>query len=209
MLLIIQINLYKYYNNIKEINIDINVFSIAIYCYIIGQMRRNIILTLFLLSISVQVQAQAQWNVVSHTDTDSGYQTRIATIENDDGYKLEIYRDVNDVVRLRFNIRNSFELLAKKRCPTFQVDKRQLSNRSVNDALCLSQPRWAEYVIGYITDKTVLSQPLHNLMNGNVIYFRFLMNNDNYAETSFSLSGSKAALNGALGKDLVVITKPE
>jgi len=208
MLLIIQIKLYKYDNNIKEINININVYSISISCYIIGQMRRNIILTLFLLSISVQGQARAQWNIVSHTDTDSGYQTRIATIENNDGNKLEIYRDVNDVVRLRFNIRNSFELLARKQCPTFQVDKRQLSNRSVNDALCLSQPRWAEYVIGYITDKKVLSQPLHNLMNGNVIYFRFLMNNENYTETSFPLSGSKAILNAALGKDLVVTTKP-
>jgi hypothetical protein len=44
-------------------------------------------------------------------------------------------------------------------------------------------------------------------MNGNVIYFRFLMGNENYAETSFSLSGSKAILNAALGKDLVVTTK--
>ncbi len=114
---------------------------------------------------------------------------------------------MNDVIRLRFNIRNSYELLANKQCPTFQVDERQLSNRSINDAPCLSQPRWAEYVIGYITDKSVLSLPLHNLMNGNVIYFRFLMGNENYAETSFSLSGSKAMLNGALGNDLVVTTK--
>ena len=168
-------------------------------------MRRNIILTLFLLTLSVQ--SQARWEVMSHTDTDSGDQTRVATIENDDGYKLEIYRDVNDVIRLKFNIRNSYELLANKQCPTFQVDERQLSNRSINDAPCLSQPRWAEYVIGYITDKSVLSLPLHNLMNGNVIYFRFIMGNENYAETSFSLSGSKAMLNGALGKDLVVTTK--
>jgi len=168
-------------------------------------MRRNIILTLFLLTLSVQ--SQARWEVMSHTDTDSGDQTRVATIENDDGYKLEIYRDVNDVIRLKFNIRNSYELLANKQCPTFQVDERQLSNRSINDAPCLSQPRWAEYVIGYITDESVLSLPLHNLMNGNVIYFRFLMGNENYAETSFSLSGSKAMLNGALGKGLVVTTK--
>jgi len=172
-------------------------------------MRRNIILTLFLLGLSVHGQAQAQWKVMSHTDTDSGNQTQIATIENDDGYKLEIYRDVNDVIRVRFNIRNSYELLANKQCPSFQVDKRQLSNRSINDAPCLSQPRWAEYVIGYITGNTVLSLPLHNLMNGNVIYYRFLMGNGNYAETSFSLSGSKSILNGALGENLVVTTKAE
>ena len=168
-------------------------------------MKLNIFLTLFLLTLSVQ--SQAQWEVMSHTDTDSGYQTRIATIENDGGYKLEIYRDVNDVIRIRFNIRNSYELLANKQCPTYQVDKRQLSNRSINDAPCLAQPRWAEYVIGYITDRSVLSLHLHNLMNGNVIYFRFLMGNGNYAETSFSLSGSKAILNAALGNDLVVTTK--
>jgi len=168
-------------------------------------MRRNIILTLFLLTLSVQTHAQ--WEVMSHTDVDSGDQTRIATIVNDDGYKLEIYRDVNDVIRLIFNIRNSYELFANKQCPTFQVDERQLSNRSINDALCISQPRWAEYVIGYITDKSVLSQSLHNLMNGNVIYFRFLMGNGNYAETSFSLSGSKTMLNAALGNDLVISTK--
>lgn len=204
-----QFNLDNYYNNIKQIYINFDVFSIDVSCYIIDKMKRNIILTLFLLSLSIQSQAQAQWNVVSHTDTDSGHQTRIATIENSDGHKLEIYRDVNDVIRLRFNIRNSFELLADKHCPTFQVDERLLSNRSINDAPCLSQPRWAEYVIGYITDDTVLSLHLHNLMNGNVIYYRFLMDNGNYAETSFSLSGSKGILNGALGENLVVTTKAE
>ncbi len=170
-------------------------------------MQQNIILMLSLLGMSVQ--AQAQWNVVSHTDMDSGNQIRIATIENDDGYKLEIYRDTNDVVRLRFNIRNSYALFANKQCPTFQIDGRQLNNRSINDAPCLFQPRWTEYVIGYISDESVLSLPLHNLMNSNVIYYRFLMDNGSYAETSFPLSGSKAILNAVLGKNLLVTTKTE
>ena len=170
-------------------------------------MKQNIIATLILLSLSAQTQAQ--WNVMSHTDTDSGLQTLVATIENEDGFKLEIYRDANDVIRSRFNIRNSYDLLAIKHCPTFQVDERELSNRSINDAPCLSQPRWSEYVIGYISDDNVLSLPLHNLMNGNVIYYRFLLRNGNYDETSFSLSGSKNVLYTSLGKDLVVTTKPE
>ena len=170
-------------------------------------MKQNIIATLILLSLSAQIQAQ--WNVMSHTDTDSGLQTLVATIENEDGFKLEIYRDANDVIRSRFNIRNSYDLLAIKHCPTFQVDERELSNRSINDAPCLSQPRWSEYVIGYISDDNVLSLPLHNLMNGNVIYYRFLLRNGNYDETSFSLSGSKGVLYTSLGKDLVVTTKSE
>lgn len=163
--------------------------------------------TLILLGFSAQIQAQ--WDVMSHTDTDSGVQTRVATIENEEGYKLEIYRDANDVVRTRFNIRNSYDLLAIKHCPTYQVDKRELNNRSINDAPCLSQSRWSEYVIGYISDDKVLSLPLHNLMNGNVIYYRFLLRNGNYGETSFSLSGSKGVIYSSLGNNLVVRTKPE
>ena len=75
---------------------------------IIDKMKRKLTLFLFLLSVSVPIQllAQSQWNVMSHTDTDSGVQTRVATIENEEGYKLEIYRDANDVVRSRFSIRN-------------------------------------------------------------------------------------------------------
>lgn len=174
-------------------------------------MKRKLILFLILLNVSLpaQLQAQTQWNIMSHTDTDSGLQTLVATIENEEGYKLEIYRDANDVIRSRFNIRNSYDLIAVKQCPTSQVDERVLSNRSINDAPCISQPRWAEYVIGYITDDKVLSLPLHNLMNGNVIYYRFLLKNGSYAETSFSLYGSKEILNTALGKNLVVTTKPK
>ena len=173
-------------------------------------MKRKLILFLILLNVSLlaQLQAQTQWNIMAHTDTDSGLQTLVATIENEEGYKLEIYRDANDVIRSRFNIRNSYDLIAVKQCPTSQVDERVLSNRSINDAPCISQPRWAEYVIGYITDDKVLSLPLHNLMNGNVIYYRFLLKNGSYAETFFSLYGSKEILNTALGKNLVITTKP-
>ena len=173
-------------------------------------MKRKLILFLILLNVSLpaQLQAQTQWNIMSHTDTDSGLQTLVATIENEEGYKLEIYRDANDVIRSRFNIRNSYDLIAVKQCPTSQVDERVLSNRSINDAPCISQPRWAEYVIGYITDDKVLSLPLHNLMNGNLIYFRFLLKNGSNAETSFSLYGSKDILNTELGRNLVVTTKP-
>ena len=164
-------------------------------------------ITLYLLLLIASAQSHAQWNVVTHTDTDSGAQMSVATITNNDNYKLEIYKDSNNVIRLRFNIRDSYDLLTIKQCPTFQVDKRKLSNRSINDAPCISQPRWAEYVMGYISDNEVVSLPLHNLMNGNVIYYRFIFENGNYAETSFSLSGSKNILLSALGRNLTIKTK--
>ncbi len=150
------------------------------------------------------MQSQAQWNIVLHTDIDSDYQAHIATIKNDDGYKLEVYKYTNDVIYLRFNIRESFELLDDEHCPTFQIDKGRLHNRSINDSSCFLQSRSAEYIIGYITDSEVLSPSLYNLINGNKIYYRFLMDNGYYAETSFSLFGSRGMLNKALGKNLLI-----
>jgi len=56
-------------------------------------------------------------------------------------------------------------------------------------------------------DNEVVSLPLHNLMNGNVIYYRFVLKYGNYAETSFSLSGSKNVSLSVLGSDLSIKTK--
>ena len=64
------------------------------------EMQANITVALILLSISAQLQAM--WDIVSHTDINFGRQINVATIENEEGYKLEIYRD-------------------KKRCYTLKV----------------------------------------------------------------------------------------
>ena len=99
---------------------------------------------------------------------------------------------------------NSYNRLDGKTCPTFQVDKRPPQNRSINDAPCLFQAPWAEFIIGYITDDQVTSTSMHNLLNGKTITFRFILQNSGYAETSFSLNGSKRVLMEVLGKNLVV-----
>ena len=101
---------------------------INILATITARMKQKITFSILLLIISAH--AQAQWSVMTHTDTDSGLQMRVATIENEEGFKLEIYRDTKDVIRIRFNIRQSYDLLASKQCPTFQVDDRKLNNRS-------------------------------------------------------------------------------
>ena len=133
-------------------------------------------------------------------------ETQVAHTENKDGYSLEIYRDANDVIRTRFNM-NPLDRLGDRNCPTFQVDGRPAGNRSINDAPCISQGAWAEFVLGYITDDKVTSTTMHNLMNGNNITYRFILQETGYAETTFSLAGSKRVLLDVLGKNLVVSTE--
>jgi len=160
-----------------------------------------------MLLLAAPAVAGAEWSIETHNTAD-GATTRTAHIANKDGYTLEIYRDANNVIRTHFGM-NDYNRLNGKTCPTYQVDNRPAQNRSINDAPCLSQARWAEYIMGYITDDQVTSTAMHNLLNGNTITYRFILQDSGYTETSFTLTGSKRVLLEVLGKNLVVSTEKD
>ena len=157
---------------------------------------------------AVPAVAGAEWTIVTHPGTENNTATRVAHVSNNAGYSLEIYHDANNVIRTRFGM-NKLARLNGKNCPTFQVDKRPAQNRSINDAPCLSEDHWAEFVMGYINNDQVTSTAMHNLMNGNTITYRFILRDTGYAETSFSLNGSKRVLLEVLGKNLAVFTEKD
>ena len=166
-------------------------------------MRYHLILIIFLLTLSHP--AAAEWTIITHTNIENNLETRVAHTENKDGYALEIYRDSSGAIRSRFSMNNNLNRLDDKTCPTYQIDKKRgFQNRSINDAPCISYRKWAEFVLGYIIDKEVTSTPLHNMMNGNTISYRFILENSGYGETTFSLAGSKRILTDVLGNDLQV-----
>lgn len=147
----------------------------------------------------------AAWETVTVTNIDNDLQTRVARIENSEGFSLEIYRDASGAVRSRLTMNSNYRL-KEKSCPTYQVDNYNIGNRSINDAPCISYRQWAEFVLGYIIDNQVTSPQLHNIMNGGQITYRFILENSGYLETSFSLMGSKQALIEALGNKLQILT---
>ncbi|OGT35880.1 MAG: hypothetical protein A2W28_08105 [Gammaproteobacteria bacterium RBG_16_51_14] len=146
--------------------------------------------------------AAAAWQIVTHTDTDTNTDMRVAYIENKSGYTLEIYRDAVGAVRSRFTLMPGLSRLANHNCPTYQIDKRQPQNRSINDAPCIPESNWAEFILGYIENNEVTSVKLHELMNGTLVTYRFALENGGYRETNFSLVGSKKAFTAALGEKL-------
>jgi hypothetical protein len=150
------------------------------------------------------VLVQAEWNVITHTDTNNNSETQVAFTKNTDGYSLEIYKDSVGAVRSRFSLNTALDMLAKRSCPTYQIDTRLLDNRSINDAPCLTDLAWSEFIFGYIADKEVVSEKLNALMNGSTITFRFMLENGSYKETEFSLSGSKRATLSALGTGISI-----
>ena len=150
--------------------------------------------------------AVAGWSIVTHTNTDNNTKTKVAYTENNDGYSLEIYRDASNAIRSRFGMNHNLHRIAEKSCPTYQVDQRPPENRSVNDATCILHRQWAEFVLGYIEGNQVTSTLLHNMMNGNSITYRFILENGGYGETKFSLSGSKHTVTDVLGSNITIRT---
>ena len=159
------------------------------------------------LCLAYSVTAAADWNVVAVTGDTAQGRTTIARTTNEAGYALEIYRDTNDAIRARLSMSSSLLNLADRTCPTYQIDRGKARNRSINDAPCISQPEWAEFVLGYVDEGVVESSTLRGLMLGINITFRFVLESGDYRETVFSLSGSMRAMQTAFGQNITV-TEP-
>ncbi len=164
--------------------------------------RLGCILTYLIMPVPVW----AQWTVEIHEAYESGEQIKAAVTRNNDGYKLEVYRDENGVVRSRFSTEKTLTRIDSQYCPTFDVVNRGMQNVSINGESCLVESSWTEFILGYINNNQVISNPLYNFMNGREIVYRFKKFPYGYAETSFSLNRSKQALLEALGFNLTVQT---
>ena len=154
--------------------------------------------------LSAPLSLMAQWHIVSHENLSNDEKTKVAFTENKKGYSLEIYRDSVGAVRARFTLSSKLNLFSKNICPTYQVDLTLIKNTSFNDAPCISKSNWSEFILGYITNKNIISLSLDALLNGNTVTFRYVLDNGNYKETSFSLAGSKRAALKVIGKDIKI-----
>lgn len=165
----------------------------------------NLIQKIGLILITYPALAQAEWSVITHANPNDNSDTQVAYTQNEEGYSLEIYKDNGGAIRTRFSLSEALDMFAKRSCPTYQIDSRLPDNRSVNDAPCLTDLIWSEFVLGYTENYIVSSKKLNALMNGSIVTFRFMLENGTYKETNFSLIGSKRATFSALGPDISVL----
>jgi hypothetical protein len=151
--------------------------------------------------------ATGQWAIVNQRLEGTQADAVVARIRNDAGYTLEFYRDGVSAIRARFSLNPGLATLAKTHCPTFQVDRWSPMNRSANDAACLATPRWAEYVLGYVTDNRIRSERLIQIMEGSLLTFRFRLDGGDYRDAEFNLAGSKRSVTAAVGADVVITAR--
>ena len=151
--------------------------------------------------------ASAQWAVVNQRLEGAQAEAVIARVRNVTGQTLEFYRDGVGAIRARFTLGDGLTALDQGHCPTMQVDRWAPMNRSVNDAACLATNKWSEYVVGYVVDQSVQSARLLQIMNGNLLRFRFRLHGGDYRDAEFSLAGSKRSLSAAIGTNVAVTAR--
>ena len=140
----------------------------------------------------------AAWTV---SKADSTGSMATAYIENSARQRTEIFLDERNFVYIRLRLSAGFETLATSSCPTFQIDNRlPLYHYALGDK-CAIDNKTATITLGQISDKAINSLVLHRFMNGNLVSFRYTIENGQYREAEFSLRNSKQALKGAIGAD--------
>ncbi len=125
-----------------------------------------------------------------------------AVVDNDRGALLAVYRE-GDRVYLDFSS-SAVGGLTRSSCPTFQVDQRTPLHFYALGADCEITGGNARYALTDIVAERTESLVLYRLINGNRITFRYQSLDGRYYESVFSLSQSKQALLGALGRSLSV-----
>ncbi|GMQ74903.1 MAG: hypothetical protein BMS9Abin01_0144 [Gammaproteobacteria bacterium] len=138
----------------------------------------------------------AQWRVAQENPAGIGNRINIAIVENDSGSSLRLFNDETQTVRGIFTIRDGFDTIDPRVCPTYRVDNREPQRVTFEEGRCRVLPRRAEFTLGKAGQGR--NRQLHRIMNGDSIAIRYRLAGGNYRETTFTLRGSKYALTTAV-----------
>lgn len=143
------------------------------------------------------------WPVIAAADWQlAGGAAPRASVADDAGNQLALYRDRTGQIYLEFQPHDGFSRLARTTCPTFQVDRRMPLHHAPLGAGCRIEDNRAIYTLAVLEQRTLISRAVYDLMNGSRIAFRYVTEDGAYREHVFSLTRSADAIRGALRRDL-------
>ena len=154
--------------------------------------------------LGAPITVAEQWALTTEPGAASGQNTRVALITNHTGHTLRIFRDQDNAIKGVFTLKKGFDVLAAGSCPTLQVDRNRPISLSAQNQLCETQPKRAVLDFGEISQNTIHSTPLQQIMSGISIVVRFHLFTGGYKETSFTLAGSGQAIHTVLNNSVTV-----
>ena len=189
------------------INHQLFPIHLTTWCYKITNLKAFFLIAISFCVLLSPTTSLAQWAVAADTKTPNDEPIQVAYTTNSEGYTLEIYMDSNLMIRSRFTLNDGMLKLENNSCPTFQIDNGMANNKSIDGETCLSNNQWAEFIFGNIQNGTINSSILLAFMDGITLTFRFRLENGDYRETKFSLSGSKRSITSIIGENVIVRTQ--
>lgn len=144
--------------------------------------------------------AVAQWTTVANDAGADGAHLDVARVTNDLGHSLDVYRDSDGVVRGTFTLGDDAGPLDERSCPTFRIDSRPPRALTGLEGPCDVEGASARFSLGVISDGTIESDLLTQLMNGIRILIWYHRKDHGYHETEFTLRRSMQALMEAMGQ---------
>ena len=142
----------------------------------------------------------AEWQLVEEqVPYNSSAKASVAIVKSEQGDSFRVYVDDNDNVRGVLSLRGGFDAFEVNTCPTYQIDDRAPQIVSFASGLCELEAATAHFSFGAREGRQIRSTALHRLMNGRSVVFRFRLSSVGYRESTFSLSRSKFAVEGAVG----------
>jgi hypothetical protein len=154
--------------------------------------------------VLMAADAVADWQMVQDTTIDATRGVDVAYVENDAGNTLQIYRDADGVIQGILSLRGGFRRFAAHLCPSYRVDANPPAKLVADETTCQVEPQRVRFALGESRGGLIRSTLLLQLMNGAAVVFRYRLANTGYAQTTFTLGGSKGALQAVLGTLRVV-----
>lgn len=164
-------------------------------------MRVPVILLSLLLTAT---NSLAAWQVTTNKDSMTDEIKQSATVINEDGHLLSVYRHPNGSVWVNFSLASrSLDQLAPQQPPLFRIDKnvpqKVYQERGHGSQIFAWEPKSVTFIIWHGKEVEGRSETLNQLMQGTSLVFRYYLFTGGYKETTFSLSGAGPAIAEALG----------
>ena len=152
----------------------------------------------------------AGWTLESRTDSMTDEVNTSASVVNQRGHSLAIYRKSNGSVWMNFRLAtNTFEQLAAEQTLEFRVDKFKSHTIPMSAALEMQfsrlglhlyswEPKWVNFLIWNGKEQEGRGEMLNQLMQGSKVVFRYYLFTGGYKETTFPLNGADSAITAAL-----------
>lgn len=166
-------------------------------------------LALLVVMLTTQTANSAEWQLRTEVDSMTDRERKVASIRNDTGHSLSVYRMPDGSIWANFGLpKSNAEVLSSTQWPIYRVDKRtprdldaerrlQRLVRGITSRVTL-EPKWINFMVWNGKVDAGRSEELIELSDGTAVTFRYFLFTGGYSETTFPLQGAAPAIAEAI-----------